>query len=82
VVDVDGDGLLDLVVGREEGGLAVFRNVGSASAPAFAPYEALDLRLPPLSAPVFGDLNGDGVLDLLSGSVSGGVLYFQGSRGR
>jgi len=41
LVDWDGDGLVDLVVGNSEGRLLYFRNIGSETAPAFAPAIAL-----------------------------------------
>jgi hypothetical protein len=82
LLDVDGDGLLDLVIGREEGGLSVFRNVGTAALPRFAPHAGLAVALPFLSTPAFGDLDGDGLVDLVSGSASGGVVFFRGLPGR
>jgi len=82
LVDLDGDGLLDLVVGREEGGLAVFRNEGSAGAPRFVEWPGFTLPLPPISAPVFWDVDGDGTIDLLAGTTSGGVVFYRGLRGR
>lgn len=41
LVDWDGDGLPDLIVGNSEGRLLLFRNIGTAAAPAFAPGVAL-----------------------------------------
>jgi hypothetical protein len=79
-VDLNGDGLLDLVVGREQGGVSAYRNVGSRIEPRFGSPEPFDLPLPPMSAPVFADLNGDGLLDLLSGTIGGGVAWFGGAR--
>ncbi len=77
--DVDGDGLPDLVSGREEGGLLVYRNAGTLTAPRFVPYEALQLPLPPASVPRFVDIDGDGLVDLFSGSVGGGVVLYRGT---
>jgi hypothetical protein len=75
-VDLDGNGLLDLVVGQEAGGAVVFRNVGTAENPAFEEDPDLQLPLHPYSAPVFGDLTGDGRDELVAGGASGGLLYF------
>jgi hypothetical protein len=80
LVDLDGDGRLDLIVGRESGGLVAYRNAGSAAAPRFVEAPALALDLPPGSAPVFADLTGDGVPDLVAGTTSGGLRFYRGVR--
>jgi hypothetical protein len=79
LVDLDADGLLDLVLGSEAGGLTVLRNEGTSEAPRFAQEVEWDVALPPLSAPALGDLDGDGAMDLLSGSMSGGVTFWRGA---
>ena len=80
VVDFDGDGLLDLVIGRETMGMAAYRNAGTRAEPRFELYPAFTLPLPPLSVPTFGDVTGDGIVDMISGTASGGVLFFRGLR--
>jgi hypothetical protein len=79
LVDVDADGRLDLVVGRESGGVAAYRNAGTARDLKFVEYPGFTLSLPPMSSPVFVDLDGDGRTDVLSGSVSGGLVFYRGA---
>jgi hypothetical protein len=83
LVDLDGNGRLDLLVGSEEGGLRLFRNLGPGpdGAPRFQEDPDFNLPLPPFSTPALGDLTGNGRPDLMSGSVSGGVLYFENRGG-
>jgi hypothetical protein len=82
VVDLDGDGRLDLVVGRESTGVVAYRNAGTGREPKFVEYPAFTLPLPPMSSPVFADLDGDGVLEVVLGTVSGGVVLYRGTRQR
>jgi hypothetical protein len=79
IFDADGDGLLDLVLGREAAGLMVFRNAGTREAPRFAEDAGWSLPLAPISAPALADVDGDGAVDLLAGSISGGVTYWRGT---
>jgi hypothetical protein len=77
--DLDGDGNLDLVVGNFRGTFHVFRGRGAGK---FAPrsIELLDIEGQPLAVSAHGDpwpvdWDGDGDLDLLSGSGQGGVSW-------
>ena len=70
--DLDGDGDLDLVAGAFDGTLYYYENTGSHSQPNFTqrtgaanPLDEVDVG--DYSAPAFADLDGDGVLDLVSG---------------
>jgi hypothetical protein len=84
--DFDADGLIDLVVackeryygpGNTPALLARFRNVGSATAPAFAQLDTNWLALPDLGvesvSPAFGDLDGDGDDELILGDELGNL---------
>ncbi|HSE67555.1 MAG TPA: VCBS repeat-containing protein [Gemmatimonadales bacterium] len=76
--DLFGDSLPSLIVGTERGAPAIFRNLGSRSAPRFIPDSSLVLDLPPYSTPAFADLWGTGVMDLLCGGAGGGLVYYRG----
>jgi uncharacterized protein (DUF2141 family) len=80
--DLDGDGDLDAVVGEGNGTLHYFKNIGSATAPAFAeqtgaanPFNGINVGQ--LSTPSFADLDGDGHLDVVVGELNGTLRYFQ-----
>ncbi|SFK94701.1 Repeat domain-containing protein, partial [Falsiroseomonas stagni DSM 19981] len=80
--DLDGDGLLDLVLGHQDGTLLAWRNTGTSAAPVFTaltgtanPFDGIDVGT--LSAPAFVDLDGDGLLDLVSGEYDGALLAWR-----
>lgn len=75
--DLTGDGLPDLVLGREDPGAVVFRNVGTREEPDFEEDPSFQIPLHPFGAPAFADLTGDGVQELVAGSASGGLTYFE-----
>ena len=59
--------------------MLVYRNAGSRTSPSFVEAADLlsELTLPPASTPLFADLNGDGTLELVAGTVSGGLVYYR-----
>ena len=82
LVDLDGDGDLDILVGDYYGRLSYLENTGSETSPAFTlrngsanPFNGVDLG--EYSAPSFVDLDGDGDLDLVVGDATGRLSYFQ-----
>jgi hypothetical protein len=80
LIDLDGDGDLDLMSGEYDGNFFYFENTGTASAPAFAavvtnPFGLSDIGSYSNSNLI--DLDGDGDLDLMSGGNSGSFFYFR-----
>jgi hypothetical protein len=84
LVDINGDGRADLLVGNSQGVTLHFENTGSALVPAFQPGQANLFGLTnvgPLCSPAFADLDGDGDMDAFIGAdeptANGKVIYFE-----
>ena len=75
-VDWDGDGRKDLIGCHFENGIRFYRNIGSATEPAFADPEGVTILKAESPQMISGadvvDWNGDGDLDLLTGQGHGG----------
>lgn len=100
LVDISGDGLDDLIIGNMgyfedyddvnfitsyKSMFAYYKNVGTASAPAFEwvtdDYENLSQKDFIRMVPTFGDLDADGDLDMLIGEVNGSISYYDNVAG-
>lgn len=86
VFDWNGDGLHDLVVGRSDGvpaGLLLFINEGVPEEPVFSVTDTVTCCGEPVqlysSYPDFGDLNGDGLEDLIVGNTTGKIPCYVNS---
>lgn len=75
--DIDNDNDLDLLVGSESSGMLFYRNAGTPNLADFVAEGEILLPRPVRGTPHLIDMDGDGDLDLLSGSAGGGLLYYQ-----
>lgn len=88
--DVSGSGKSDLLVGDESGKVwaALREEAGDEGGEdTFAPLtpllaEGIQIEVDSYAAPTWGDLDGDGIADLVVGSGDGNLIWYRGIEGR
>ena len=82
IYDIDGDGLQDVIMGKHDGRLIYYRNVGSATSPAYAVEDetfygfGLSTSRLDVSAAI-GDLDMDGKVDMIVGDRRGSFVIYE-----
>jgi hypothetical protein len=77
MVDWNGDGKKDLVVGNRSGKIFLFLNIGKNDAPSFSSKGAgIYINVDSCAAPFIADWNNDGKFDVICGSGDGKVYIF------
>jgi hypothetical protein len=87
-VDWDGDGDIDLIIGDEDGRVALVEHTGKVrdGLPQFLPpvyfqQEANEVKFGALSTPVGFDWDGDGDEDIICGNTAGYIAFFENLSG-
>jgi FG-GAP-like repeat len=83
VTDWDGDGLSDIIAGNGRGGIAWYKNIGTAAAPDYGTSKILfttdgkPIDVSWSSAPKVVDWDGDGVEDLITSGERNRMLWYK-----
>lgn len=81
LTDYNRDGLVDLISGSSDGRIYYYKNLGFKGKDgrlAFDEAKILDVKVDGFSSPIFTDIDGDGIFDIISGSQDGNIYYFKG----
>lgn len=78
LADLDNDNDKDLLCGHYNYGFSFFRNIGTNTQPNYQfQYLLPYIGVGSYGTPILTDLNNDQLPDILSGSLSGNITYFQ-----
>ncbi len=78
-VDIDADSDLDLFIGRKDGKIDYYENIGSVESAFWNldpdQYDFIDVQ--GYASPAFADIDGDGDLDMFVGQIYGKIFFYQ-----
>jgi hypothetical protein len=77
LIDLDGDGLLDLMLGESRGKIVYLRNTGTASVPEWTPVTERLGGIDIGTWHTFCDIDADGDLDLFGDARNGQVAFYR-----
>jgi uncharacterized protein (DUF2141 family) len=76
--DLDGDGLLNLLIGRHDGGIQHYEQVAQNSLTfSLVEFTFNEIDVGDKAIPAFTDIDGDGLLDLLIGEFEGNLNHYE-----
>ena len=76
--DLDSDGKYELLIGSETGEVSLYREIIDNGEISFKQDSTFTMSLNNYSTPAIADVNGDGKMDIISGSLGGGLLFYYG----